>query len=229
MIASLSVPRLGRVRVGCGAVNLLHPLDSILGSTAKVDVLRTLYRAGHPLAGREIGRRAGVGSGHVSRVLRDLVATGVVEQWNHGSVNLYALRRVEHPVIEGMVGLFRAEDDRLRRVVESVAATDEAILAVIVFGSEARGDATAQSDTDLLVVVRPGSKARVEERFVSVMLDLAAHEFVATSWLVHDLDDIAAWEQTGNALWRNIRRDGRSLAGASIEEVRRLCRHGASG
>ena len=209
-------------------MNLIRPLDSVLGSQAKVRVLRTLHRAGRSLAGREIGRRAEVGSGHVSRVLRELTALGVLDHERHGAVDLYSLRRDDQPIINEIAGLFDAEEQRLARIARQVADCSEDILAVILFGSEVRGTAGPESDTDLLVVARPRRKALVEGVLTSAMPAIGERELTAVSWLVASLDDIARWEGETNALWGNVRSEGRSLSGLSVEEVRQLCLTGAT-
>jgi predicted nucleotidyltransferase len=46
------------------------------------------------------------------------------------------------------------QDEKMARLV-SVAANDERVLALLLFGSRARGDATRLSDVDLCVVLDP--------------------------------------------------------------------------
>lgn len=52
----------------------------------------------------------------------------------------------------------------LRAWAERLVAEDPAVQAVVLFGSLARGDATAWSDADVLLVLRDGVPLSFEER-----------------------------------------------------------------
>jgi len=207
-------------------MHLLHPIDALLGSQARLAILRVLCHTPRPLTGREIGRRAHVASGHVSRVLRDLSAAGVLDEQHHGSGRLYALRQDGQPIVDCIRSAFREEDDRRQRVVCRLAEAGEGVLAVILFGSEARGEARALSDTDLLFVADDTHKAALEVRLLDAIPSLAEDEGLALSWLVVGLGDVARWDREAYPLWRNILTEGLSLWGESVEEVSRRCRAG---
>ncbi|GJL51973.1 type VII toxin-antitoxin system MntA family adenylyltransferase antitoxin [Candidatus Nitrospira salsa] len=70
----------------------------------------------------------------------------------------------------------------LKQLVENVK-TDERVLAVLLFGSQARGEAHARSDTDVCLVLAPNSdtpdeSANVRLTYVS-SFDLDLHVFQA--------------------------------------------------
>lgn len=135
-----------------------HPLSTVT-PTLDGDVLVVLAGVDAELTGREVHRLANRGSEHgVRKVLDRLVEEGVVSRRPAGSAKLYKLNR-EHlaaPAIEALAGIRR---ELLRRMREAVTAWKITPVAVIVFGSFARGEATRESDVDVLVIRPSGIDA----------------------------------------------------------------------
>ncbi len=87
---------------------------------------------------------------------------------------------------------------------------DGQIVSIVLFGSRARGEARADSDMDVLVVMPDASpNIRKEIRYLAVDV-----------WLKHDIYlstriwSLAHWhklEELQTSLYRNIRQDGISL------------------
>ena len=207
---------------------LRFPLEDILSSRAKIALLRVLAASQTPLHGREIARRSGVGAGHVSRVLRELVAAGVVSDADQGRATTYELTRPLPPLVQQLVALFEAESTRYQAVVRRLTPRGTELLSLVLFGSEARGEARAGSDTDLLFIVREKSD-EIEEEIGERCLALADDEGLALSWHLADLDDVRDWERTRHDLWLNITAEGLTLKGKSPERIRRACQRGATG
>lgn len=68
-----------------------------------------------------------------------------------------------------------------------------------LFGSEARGDAAADSDIDVLVVVRPDEQYRaVETRVVDIAFDVNLHfnVFIAPTVLTRTILNHPVWRET---------------------------------
>lgn len=204
---------------------LRNPLDDILSSQAKIGILRVLCSASGPLNGREVSRRAGWDPGHTSRVLRELAASGVVIGREQGRVTTYEVGTDDVPLIRHLKALFRAEAARYDRVIEALTQSVPEALSIILFGSEARDQAKAGSDTDLLIVVSAKNE-RLEERISDTCLQLAREHILALSWHVADLADLREWEETGHELWQNIVTDGINLRGKSVDGLRRQWQHG---
>jgi predicted nucleotidyltransferase len=204
---------------------LRHPLDDIVSSRAKVAVLRAVSRVGAPLSGREIIRRAGVGYSSGWRALQALVAAGLLSRRHHGRVNTYELRDRALPLVQRLRDLFAAENRRAQDSVADLAERVPEALSIVLFGSEARGDAESGSDTDLLVVV-PHRDQGLEDRIRNVCMELAEKHDLALSWEVADLDDLHDWQATGDPFWASIRRDGILLHGDSLETLSRAWQPG---
>lgn len=212
---------------------MTHPLDDILSSAAKVAVLRVLADSGVPVTGREVGRRAGVAPGHVSRVLRELLGAGVLDARVYGRTMAYALKAEDHPLVAELRRLFGAEADRsqaVRRTLCSLVPEDleegeREVLSVVLFGSEARGKAKAGSDTDVLFIVRRRDPDL--ERRIADLCDRLYREYRApVEPLVTDLAEVREWKESGNPFWKNVQAEGLRLAGTRLEDLKRLWQPG---
>ena len=199
---------------------LLHPLEDILSSPAKVAILRALCRTRGPLSGRETIRRAGTTYGPGWDALQDLVASGVLIKRDLGRASAYELREPESPLILRLRELFDAEEERREQVVGELTAEIDDALTIILYGSEARGEAEAGSDTDVLIVIERRSD-EIADRIDQTCLEIAEKYSLALSWHIADLDDLREWEESESDFWQNILADGVRLAGEPIERVRR--------
>lgn len=204
---------------------LLHPLQDILSSSAKVAVLRVLCHAHSPLSGRETIRRARTSYGPGWKALQELVDSGVLTKRDHGRASAYELREPEGALIERLRGLFAAEQERSERFVSALSSEVPEALSIILYGSEARGKAEAGSDTDILIVVERKTED-IEEQIDETCLELAEQHSLPLSWHIADLDDLREWEETESDFWRNMLSDGIKLAGESIERLRSRWRTG---
>lgn len=117
-------------------------------------VLSALLRTGEPLTGREVHAlvkdRYSLWS--VQEALRSWVGLGILETRSVGRATLHSVNEAHSAV------------SALRTLVDPIAAltavvrehVDGNVQAVVLFGSLARGDATADSDIDLAVVTSSG-------------------------------------------------------------------------
>jgi len=155
---------------------------TVVTPTLDGDVLGALARADAEFSGRELARHVGHGSTEgIRRAADRLVAQGVVSRRAAGAAHLYRLNR-EHlagPWIEGLAGLRQQLIDRLRDLLVS---WDEAPRVVLLFGSAARGRATADSDLDVLVIRRSDCDPESD----SWRAQLAELERLATAWTGND-------------------------------------------
>ena len=197
---------------------LRKPLDDILSCPAKIAVLRAILQVNTPLSGREIARRAEVGYSPAYNALQALAASGVLSKRYHGRVNTYELAEPQSPLTRRLRDLFMAEARHHREVTERLSKEVPGLLSVVLFGSEARGEAKPGSDTDLLIVVEKTTK-RLEDQITDTCVQLAAEYQLALSWVVADVKELQEWETEGNGLWRNIQSEGIRLAGKPLERL----------
>jgi predicted nucleotidyltransferase len=107
------------------------------------------------------------------------------------------VRRLEPPELRGILAELK---ERLG------ALYGDRLLSVVLFGSQARGDAEAGSDIDVLVVLRD-LRNPVEEigRASGVTADVSLNHDVAITCLFRDEDWYAG---DGGPLYLNIHREG---------------------
>lgn len=131
-----------------------HLLEHILGAKSKVAALRVLFNSKIGFSGNAIAKRAGMGLLAIQNALADLERLGLVEVERGSVEHRYRLNPRHYLVAHGLRALYEAE----RRMVKALASElrpmlDGHVVAAALFGSFARGRATAASDIDLLVIV----------------------------------------------------------------------------
>jgi hypothetical protein len=143
------------------------------------------------MTGRELQRVIGRGSHQGIRNAADRLAEqGVVSRRSAGNANLYRLNRdhVAASWIEGLAGLPAQVLQRLRDAISGWGQPPE---LVVLFGSVARGEATPESDLDLLVV-RPADCEPDEPVWQEQLAKLQAH---ASAWTGNDARVLEFGEQ----------------------------------
>ena len=196
----------------------MHPLDELLSSKGRIAVMRVLCLSAVPLSGREVARRAGIDAGNASRLLRDLAATGMLVRRDHGRTVTYERVRPAPPLVEKMAEFFEEERRQYDEILSELAREIPCVVSIILYGSEARGEAGPTSDTDLLIVV---SDKDSESETDQALLGVAERYGLHLSWEIADLHDLRRWDKAGHSLWRNILSEGVALYGKSPERLKK--------
>lgn len=133
-------------------MDLGEPIRSVIPSVTG-SVLAVLARTVEPLTGREIAQRVKPAASHrgVQLALEGLVKSGVVDRVDKGRAALFSLNR-DHVAAAAIVELASMRDAVLARIKDAISHWKTKARSATVFGSFARGDGTAASDIDLLVV-----------------------------------------------------------------------------
>lgn len=152
---------------------LLHNPIGVVAPTLDAPVLAVLARADEAFTGRQVHRLAGQGTEQgVRNALERLVDQGLVMRTTAGAAYLYRLNRqhLAAPHVEGLAGL---RDELFARWRAGIAAWPITPVAVLMFGSAARGTMDTSSDIDLLVITdeQPGG---LEEEIARLQADTAA-------------------------------------------------------
>lgn len=129
-----------------------HPISSIIPSSHGV-VLEILARTDTSLSARAIARLTDGRLSHTqaNTVLKALDIAGIVTSESHPPAILYAFNR-RHVAADAVVALASMRTVLFDRMRSTIASWNPEPAAAWVFGSFARGDATADSDIDILIV-----------------------------------------------------------------------------
>lgn len=187
-------------------------------------VLRVLAGSDAPLGVREVARLAGVSANRASQVLSELADHGVVLVDERGSGRLCRLNR-GHLAAEPLLALVGMRGRLLELLRSEVASWSQRPLHVSLFGSAARGDGTAGSDLDLLVV-RPEPRTETDDdRWADRLYDSAERIFAATgnraAWFVTTPSDLHRAVEANEPIVTEWRRDAVHLAGRRLEALLR--------
>lgn len=205
---------------------LFHLLDALLGTTTKVRVLRTLLSLNSPVSGSEAQRLAGVRSADsMWTALNELSDLGILTREQTRGSHLYRFNR-EHDLFSPLAALFEAEAGRVGRLREwltaTLAAADAAgsTRSVILYGSNARGEAKARSDVDLLVVMEEvGSVPAARDALIAGTPALEGRTGLRISPYVLPRSRVEERFRDGDPLMLTIAEEGRVLLGAPLREV----------
>jgi predicted nucleotidyltransferase len=205
---------------------LYRALDAVLGTTTKVRVLRALIPLDSPVSGNEAQRLAGVrSSAGTWNALDELTELAILSREQTRGSHLYRINR-EHELYPSLAALFEVESGRasrlrewLRRQLAEVNQT-EAIRSVILYGSNARAEATSHSDVDLLVVTtsEEGIPA-VRDALLAGAPVLETQTGLRISPYVLAERRVAERHRDGDPLMRTIADEGRVLLGDPLQEV----------
>lgn len=198
------------------------PVETVIpGATGRL--IAALARVDAELPVSTLARVAGVGRTRASGLIAELHSLGLVDRREIGRTTMISLARdnVAGELLDRLGHLDELVMDRLRLMATEL---DPAPLSLVVFGSFARGEATADSDIDLLAV-RPDdadadSWAAAIASFTSEARRLTGNPVQV---LDYDLNEVrrraSPRAQTGKAFWAALRRDSILLAGTSIDEL----------
>lgn len=162
-------------------MDLTQPIRSVIPS-AQGHVLAILARTDRPLSGRGVaeltdGRLSAKG---VNLALRALAAHGLVLVEDHPPAKLYTLNR-RHLAAGAIVELAGLRTRLIASLRHGFTTWATPAAGAWLFGSAARGDGTADSDIDLLLVRKD---------------DIDIEDAVWTAQVDELVDDVRAW--TGN-------------------------------
>jgi predicted nucleotidyltransferase len=206
-----------------------QPLDEILGTPARVRVLRALDRSVGPHPVTAIAKETGLTHNAVLSAVGILAGAGMVTEESLGARVVYQLN-TQHPFAAPLIELFSAERARRQAlsaaVEEWASAQPAALLAVWLFGSVARREDTFQSDIDLAVVAKTHGKAvRFAGDLGHVLAPVAQRNWLRPNVLAYDSAEILALPTVDSEMWSNLTRDAIALHGQRPTALRSRLEH----
>lgn len=143
-----------------------NPLDDIWNSRIKTRILRVLYRTGVGFTGRRLADLVGYSHTHTMTALCDLELQGLVNMQPVGNSYMFSVNKESEIVRRILVPAFKFEAEMINTLADKFYdGLGNPLVSVILFGSVAREEETAESDVDLLLVLKNGiNTERVEEK-----------------------------------------------------------------
>lgn len=144
------VPILGILIIWC--FMLVISIANALFTKTQQRVLGLLY--GKPdkrFYTNEIVRWAAMGRGTVTRELEKLAGAGLVVVTKEGNQQ-YHQANPDNPIFDELISITRKTFGVADVIGEALKSIDEQVILAFIYGSVARGEATAKSDIDLLVI-----------------------------------------------------------------------------
>ena len=202
----------------------LSPLDHVLTNRGKVRLLRALMPLSRPVSGREAAKLARLSQTPALRALDDLVTLGVLRRMETPSQHLYEVNRAHRLVREGLEPLFRAEQERIGRVLDALRTTlaqdADRVASAVVFGSAARGQDRPGSDFDVLVVAMDAPDVEPLHGRLADSIPRMEEEFgLDLSPVVLPLTRFREMHRNGDSLVSDVLRDTRLIMGDRPEAL----------
>ena len=189
-------------------------------------VLRVLAATTVPLTGNKIAALSGgaVSQSGVSKAIAPLVESGLVNCEHAGTANLYLLNR-DHVAADAVLAAAGARDELFARMATAVQSWRVRPVAVWVFGSAARGQATPSSDVDVQVV-RPDAIPDDDDRWEAQTLALAESILRwsgnTCQMLEYSEAEFSALAAAGDPMVRALRDDSVVVAGRSARQMAKV-------
>ncbi len=202
---------------------LHEPLGVVLGTRAKVGILRVLTAQGAPLSQRELARRASVTLRSAQAALAELHAVGVVEKLVGGRDHLTRLN-VRHVLAPTLTALFGAEAELARKMRSAIAAIaigdKDPPVGLYLFGSVARAEETIASDVDILLIACDAKhRDALLDRTLAGVESMRTQYGVAVAPIAYTIREArAAWGAQA-APWPELARDVVPILGPPLGEV----------
>lgn len=197
-------------------MRLTNPLDDIFSNRNNVRILRhmTLYPS-TAMTGRGLAKELGMSHATCIRSLNDLVNIGIITRKTIGRSSVYELP-VDSAIYSSILRpAFEAEKNLLSDLSSiMLKELKRKTQALYLFGSEARGEATAESDIDVLLVLLPGTgKYDVENTLEKSRKDAYRLFRAGINVIVYEYDDFQRMKAKRHALIREVQSEGILLWG----------------
>ncbi|RJP33080.1 MAG: winged helix-turn-helix transcriptional regulator [Actinobacteria bacterium] len=187
-----------------------EPLDDILGNRTQVRLLRLLSRTRSAHTGRELARLIGQSHNTTRYALEELERHGLVVKQQAGRSNMYSLDQDNIIFTRVLSPAFELEEDLLGEVASIFSdEIGQDLLAIILFGSVARGEEIPNSDLDLVLVFSDEVDLSVKEDDVSeASLRVAKHFGNQVSAVSVTSSEYERKKNARRGLWREIAETG---------------------
>jgi len=199
------------------------PLDDIFQTPSSIKVLRVLAKSELDFTGRQIADMAGLNPQTCQNTLDRLNDLQLLAVRRVGRAYLYRLKSNNAIVNQMLAPLFNTEKNLLANELTKVANRLEGTaIAVILFGSVARGEEEPGSDIDLAVIVQdPETREAAQGLGDEILDELADVTGVVPTIIVWSKDEFKERYDSGDGLARSLLEEGRVVMGPPVYEILR--------
>ena len=199
------------------------PLDDIFQTPSSIKVLRVLAKSELDFTGRQIADMAGLNPQTCQNTLDRLNDLRLLAVRRVGRAYLYRLKSNNAIVNQMLAPLFNTEKNLLANELTKVANRLEGTaIAVILFGSVARGEEEPGSDIDLAVIVQdPETREAAQGLGDEILDELAEVTGVIPTIIVWSKDEFKERYDSGDGLARSLLEEGRVVMGPPVYEILR--------
>ena len=199
------------------------PLDDIFQTPSSIKVLRVLAKGELDFTGRQIADMAGLNPQTCQNTLDRLNDLRLLAVRRVGRAYLYRLKSNNAIVNQMLAPLFNTEKNLLANELTKVANRLEGTaIAVILFGSVARGEEEPGSDIDLAVIVQdPETREAAQGLGDEILDELADVTGVIPTIIVWSKDEFKERYDSGDGLARSLLEEGRVVMGPPVYEILR--------
>lgn len=171
---------------------------------------------GDSINGRQISQNTSIPKTTTHRVLTKLTTIGIVKAKEHSSMTLFSLNR-DHILYEPISELYTLRDKFLQELSTKYQEALPADLTLVLYGSQARLEAKATSDVNILAVIEDDSNLNYD------ILDTITKGLQKRIGNIINLriitdDDLHKMKSTKDKFLKNVLNDRTDLYGVAIEE-----------
>src|SRR3989344_7474379 len=192
-------------------------IENLIGSKAKVKILRVLSEARTAYSLKSLRTETGLSLSIVHRSAEELSEEGIlVRIKGTGKEKLYKFN-ADSPFAAALFEVLKTEKTRQRKEIifmhtwsileEVVSKIKDKSNLIILFGSQARGDATLNSDIDLLVVPKNLKDFKDNKnQILDIIRKINAKNKINPTLL--ELESFNQEAKDNTLFYRNIKKDG---------------------
>lgn len=203
---------------------LHEPITAILGTRAKVAVLRILHRADTAIPYREVVRRSGMAYRSIDLAIGELTETGLLAELSGGRERRVHLN-ASHRLAPALGALLQVESDffaalrvELRTIAES--SRRAGLLGAAIIGASARREELLGEPIEIAVFVAEAADvARCRAAFETASEAITARFGASLKPIVYDLAAARGMWRTRTPAAERIVRESELLAGTALESL----------
>lgn len=186
-------------------------VENLLGSKAKVKILRVLSETRTAYSLKNIKTETELSLSITHKAAEELAEEGILARIKGTRKERLYKFNTDSPFAAAIFELFKTEKTRQRKEIiflhtwsvleDIVAKIKDQPNVVILFGSQARGDATLDSDIDIMIVPK-----NPQEKIVDIIKKIKTKNKINP--LVLELSAFNEEMKNDTLLYRNIKKDG---------------------